>query len=463
MPSRSTGAADLPNGPRAEAWKRVQEALDEGKPKSAREALAGVEEAAIAEQAWAEAARAIATRIVAETGDRPADDPQRLVLLARAIDQAPPETRPVLEAIRANWTWRYFEMNRWRFQQRTSGGAATDDLARIAEWDLPAIVGEIRARFAAALDGGGALETLPVGEWTAVIAPGSDARRLPAHRGRRGRPRRDRLRRLGGTRTRRSRGRLRTRGRRAGAGHTRRVSGLEAGGVDRPSRDADSPLVHAARLYRRLLDFHAADVDRTAFLAADLDRILWAAGARRRLRRRDRDRPQGGCPRVVHRPGGRPRALAALAAPRTRRRGPGSQTTSSRPARSPSRAPTAPDQPRRQALQEPPRRDRVAAAFTGDGADLGRALARRSASPTATIEQVHLRLAKADWTARLGAGKPRPGWLDDDDRRAILALPAVKTLAVDLPATTDFQAHGSTTFPWPGPSLPRGSSRGRIG
>ena len=46
---------------------------------------------------------------------------------------------------------------------------------------------------------------------------------------------------------------------------------------DEAVTDADAPVLHAARLYRALLDFHAADADRTAFLAADLDRILWAA------------------------------------------------------------------------------------------------------------------------------------------------------------------------------------------
>jgi hypothetical protein len=49
----------------------VQQALDEGKPKTALEALAGVEAAATADRAWAEAARAIATRVLAETMDRP--------------------------------------------------------------------------------------------------------------------------------------------------------------------------------------------------------------------------------------------------------------------------------------------------------------------------------------------------------------------------------------------------------
>ncbi|MFZ4638722.1 MAG: hypothetical protein ACOYMC_15040, partial [Pirellulales bacterium] len=127
---RSAHAEDLPTGPRAEAWKRVEQALGQGTPKkAAAEALAGVEQAAVADKAWDEVARAIATRVLTETGDRPPEDPERLVRLATAIETAPPETRPVLEAIRANWTWGYFQLNRWRFQQRTAGGAEASELA----------------------------------------------------------------------------------------------------------------------------------------------------------------------------------------------------------------------------------------------------------------------------------------------------------------------------------------------
>ncbi|MEX0669553.1 MAG: hypothetical protein WD060_03735, partial [Pirellulales bacterium] len=151
-------ADDQPQESRAEVWKRVEQALAEGKPTSATAALAGVEQAAAADQAWAEVARAIATRVLAESGDRPPDDPERLIQLAAAVEKAPPETRGVLEAIRANWTWGYFRMNRWRFQNRTQGGGDGKDLAKIAEWDLPGIVKEIRTRFASALGAAGSPE-----------------------------------------------------------------------------------------------------------------------------------------------------------------------------------------------------------------------------------------------------------------------------------------------------------------
>ena len=125
---RFARADEAVEGPRAGQWQTVQRALAEGKPKSALDALAGVEAAAVADRAWGEAARAIATRVLAETGDRPVEDPERLVRLAAAIAQAPPETKGVLEAIQANWTWGFYQMNQWRFRQRTQGGADPADL-----------------------------------------------------------------------------------------------------------------------------------------------------------------------------------------------------------------------------------------------------------------------------------------------------------------------------------------------
>ena len=278
MGYRAARGDDTPAGPRAEAWKRVQQALDEGKPKTAAESLAGVEQAAVKDKAWAEAARAIATRVLTATGDRPPEDPERLVQLAAAIEKAPPETKAVLQAIQANWTWGFFQQNRWRFAQRTTGATTASDLATIASWDLPTIVGEIRRRFAAALAEPAALQKLPVAEWTALIAPGS----MPdAYR-----PTvwdvivRDAL-------------EFATSGER-GVVAPEDVFELAADSPalgtpeqflawkpeeDPAVTDRGSPLIETARLYRDLLAFHSSAADRTAFLAADLDRILWASGA----------------------------------------------------------------------------------------------------------------------------------------------------------------------------------------
>jgi hypothetical protein len=167
-------------------------------------------------------------------------------------------------------------MNRWRYPQRTAGGANTDYLATIDEWDLPGIVGEIRRRFAAAIDGGEGLKKLAVGDWSALLAKGTmpDAYRPTvwdvvvrdaiefASSGERGLAEPEDAFELEATSP-----ALGT------AGEFRAWTPAD----DEAVTDADAPVLHAARLYRALLDFHAADAERTAFLAADLDRILWAA------------------------------------------------------------------------------------------------------------------------------------------------------------------------------------------
>jgi hypothetical protein len=448
MTIHTTRGDETPAGPRAAAWKAVDKALEEGKPKTAAETLQGVEQAAVADRAWAEVARAIATRILAETGDRPGDDPERLVLLAGAIDKAPPETRGVLEAIQANWTWGFFLQNRWRFQQRTAGGTEADDLSRIAEWDLPSIVAEIRKRFAVAVGEPGsperkALQSLPVAEWSAILQPGklSDAYRptvwdVIAH---------DAI-------------------AFASSGERGLVAPEDAFELDADSpalgtpdqfltwqpeanktvTDLGSPLLETARLYRGLLEFHRADADRTAFLAADLDRILWASAAA--VSQGDAadlaDRKGDALERFIERAGDHETAslarfhLASLLQQGDGRGEPGDLVEARAIALK--GAETHPKSPGGVMCKN------LIAQI--ESKELSLQTERSWAEPWPAVRvsyrnlaKVHLRIAKADWMGRLKAGKPHAGWMDDADRQAILALPSVREKAFDLPATADYQ------------------------
>jgi hypothetical protein len=451
MTIRDAYGDDATAGPRAAAWKAADTALAEGKPKTAIEALQGVEQAAVADKAWAEAARAIATRILAETGDRPGDDPERLILLAGAIEKAPPETRGVLEAIRANWTWGFFLQNQWRFQQRTAGGAKADDLRTIAEWDLPTIVAEIRARFAVAVGGPGspqqkALQSLPVAEWSAIIPPGklSDAYRPTvwdvsvrdaidfASSGERGLVAPEDAFELD-----------------AASPALGTVDEFLAWQpeADKTVTDLDSPLLETARLYRELLRFHRGDTDRTAFLAADLDRILWASnvavspGDAADLA----DRKEAALEAFVERAGDHETAsLARFHLATLLQQGDGQ-----------SAGPEGGDlvearDVAQKGAEAHPRspggvqcKNLVAQI---ESKELSMQTERSWAEPWPAIRvsyrnlaKVHLRIAKADWLGRLQAGKPHVGWMDDADRQAILALPSVREKAVDLPATPDYR------------------------
>ena len=444
-------ADDAPTGPRAAAWKTVDKAIEEGKPKTAIEALGGVERAAVADKAWAEAARAIATRILCETGDRPGDDPERLILLAGAMENAPPETRGVLEAIRANWTWGFFMQNRWRFQQRTAGGSTpndeTDDLKTIAEWDLPSIVGEIRKRFAMAVGNPGspeqkALQSLPVAEWSAIIQPGKqpDAYRPTVW---------DVV--------------VRDALEFAASGERGMVAPEDSFELDASSpalgtldeflawqpeadkavTDLDSPLLEAAKLYRNRLAFHRGDADRTAVLSADLDRILWASAAV--VSQGDAadlaERKQGALEQFIERAGDHETASLArfhLASLMQQGDGSGDGDLVEARAIAAKGAEAHPKSPGGAMCKN------LIAQI--DSKELSMQTERSWAEPWPSVRvsyrnltKVHLRIAKADWMGRLKAGKPQTGWMDDADRQAILALPTVRTQAVDLPAIDDYR------------------------
>jgi hypothetical protein len=161
--------------PHQAEWQLITKAISEGKPKTGSELLAGIERSAIEDKQWDEVARAIATRVLLENSDRPGDDPQRLIDLDAAMEAAPAQTRGALQAIQANWTWNFFQMNRWRFAQRTSQVKSDGerDLSEINSWDLRQIVLEIHNQFEKALSDDGGLKGLPVEDWAMLIEAGS--------------------------------------------------------------------------------------------------------------------------------------------------------------------------------------------------------------------------------------------------------------------------------------------------
>jgi hypothetical protein len=444
---REARGDDPPAGSRAAAWKTVQQALDEGKPKTAAEALAGIEQAAVQEKTWDEVARAIATRILAETGDRPADDPERVIRLAAAIGKAPAETRGVLEAIRANWTWGFFQMNRWRFQERTQGAADGQDLAHLAEWDLPTIVAEIKQRFDAAVGAAGsperaALQKLPVAEWSAILEKGAmaDAYRPTvwdvivrdaiefSSSGERGLVAPEDAFEIGAD---------------SPALGTPEAFSRWQPENDKQVTDTDSPLLETIRLYRDLLAFHKADADRTAFLAADLDRILWASGVVVAAGEPGdlADRKEAALRGFIERAGDHETASLAryhLASLIQQGDGePGDMVEARTIAIA--GAEGQPESPGGALCKN------LVAQI--EARELSLQTESTWAAPWPVIRvsyrnltKVHLRLVKADFSARLKAGKPQAGWLDDADRAAILALPVVKEHAADLPATPEYQS-----------------------
>ena len=435
-----------PNRAREGQWVTVQRALDEGKPKSALEALAGIEEGAIAAKAWDEAARAIATRVHADTGDRPPEDPERLVRLEAALQKAPDEVKPVLEAILANWTWGFFQNNQWRYAQRTSGasggvneaGKAVEGLAGIASWDLPRVVAEVRRRFTAALDPAERLQSLPVAEWNQILDKGAmpDAWRPTvwdvvvhdalgfAASGVRGLADPEDLFEFEID---------------APALGTRQA--FLAWRPEEGTTDADSPLLGEMQLFRRLLEAHAGDVDRTALLSTDLDRIERAiATAVSPGGDEDRNARTTEALEALLVDCGE-NEVAAMVRHRLAgvvRQGNDDDAVVKARAIAAAGAASHPESAGGKLCKN------LVAEI--DGKSLEVFTERTWTAPWPTIRaryknlaKVHVRIVKADWLARLRAGKPQWQWLDDADRAKLVAAKPLKAFAVDLPATDNLR------------------------
>jgi hypothetical protein len=130
-------------------WKAVDEAVNQGLPKTAIQRLDPIIQGALRDKAYGEAAKAIARRIVLEgtiQGNKPEE---KIVRMAAEIAKAPKEIVPLLETIQANWYWHYFQNNRWRFMQRTATARPPGN--DFTTWDLPRLFAEIDRQFQQAL------------------------------------------------------------------------------------------------------------------------------------------------------------------------------------------------------------------------------------------------------------------------------------------------------------------------
>src|SRR5437899_585177 len=100
--------------PNDDAWKKVDEAIKKGLPKTAIEHLNPIIERAMRAKAYPEAIKAIGTKIALEGNIQGNKPEEKITRLQEEIAKSPKEMQPVMDAILANWYWHYFQHNRWR-------------------------------------------------------------------------------------------------------------------------------------------------------------------------------------------------------------------------------------------------------------------------------------------------------------------------------------------------------------
>jgi hypothetical protein len=158
-------------GPQEDAWKQVDQAMTAGLPKTAIERLEPIIRAALAEKKYAEAIKAITTKIALEGNIQGNKPEERITRLQAAIETAPPEMQPMMEAVLANWYWHYFRQNSWRFMRRTATSEPPGE--DFTTWDLPRLFAEIDRRFTKALAASDALKKIPVADYDDLLVQGT--------------------------------------------------------------------------------------------------------------------------------------------------------------------------------------------------------------------------------------------------------------------------------------------------
>src|SRR6266567_2025039 len=161
----------LTAGPRDAEWKKVDDAVNKGLPKTAVTNLESIIQGALRDKAYAEATRAIGKKIALEgtiQGNKPEE---KIIRLEAEIAKAPKEVVPVLDTLLAHWYWHYFQQNKWRFMQRTTTGAQPGK--DFTTWDLPRLFAEIDRQFQKALATEKLLKNTPVSAWDDLLQKGT--------------------------------------------------------------------------------------------------------------------------------------------------------------------------------------------------------------------------------------------------------------------------------------------------
>ncbi|WP_231615509.1 alpha-2-macroglobulin family protein [Novipirellula artificiosorum] len=261
-------AEDPGNGSEESSWTAVQEAISNGLPKTAIEELEPIIRNAKDHKKYAEAVKAIAMKIALEgtiQGNRPEE---KIVRLEAEIEEAPQPMQPIMQAILADWYWHYFQQNRWRFMQRTQTAAAVSD--DINTWDLSRILAEVSGHFDKALENGERLQSTPIARYDDLLEKGNvpdryrptlwdfivyEALEFYQSAEQAGAKSQDAF------------------DLSADSPIFARVEAFVSWKPD--SGDTESATLKAIGLYQQLLAFHSADDDRSAYLDADLSRLVF--------------------------------------------------------------------------------------------------------------------------------------------------------------------------------------------
>jgi hypothetical protein len=98
-------AGTLLAGTRDAQWKKVEDALDQGLPRTAITNLEPIITGALRDSAYAEATKAVARKITLEGSLEGSRAEASIARLTARLRQAPTAMKPMLETLLAHWYW----------------------------------------------------------------------------------------------------------------------------------------------------------------------------------------------------------------------------------------------------------------------------------------------------------------------------------------------------------------------
>lgn len=154
-------------------WKGVQQAIDQGRPKTAIERLEPVISEAISKRNFDLAVRGVATRVDLQANIQGNSPAEKITQMKEEIETAGAEMKPVLQCLLAQWYWQYFQQNRWRFAQRTEISDEIEPADDFTTWDLNQILSEIDRQFQTALANPKQLQQIAATDYDEFLQAGS--------------------------------------------------------------------------------------------------------------------------------------------------------------------------------------------------------------------------------------------------------------------------------------------------
>ena len=152
-------------------WKQVQQAQNQGLPKTATKLLTQIYDSAVADKEFAEAIKAICYQIRVEGQINQPEMPYSIRKLQAELPKLHEEVKPLAQVIQAHWFLTYYYQNRWQIQQRSQTAQSPSD--DFETWDSSRLLDEVDTLLQASLASSDKLKELPIARFDKLLNKGT--------------------------------------------------------------------------------------------------------------------------------------------------------------------------------------------------------------------------------------------------------------------------------------------------